>query len=119
MEIFPSLRGILRISGLGVQRESPLEQYGPVGGGARLFPKSGMRLELGLPPDCEVSVLCLTGCSGFRIVAGEPWIYQGLPRTEIAEPIALKAPAPIGLPMLGPSGGICPTKSAHKYCHLW
>ena len=129
----------------------------------RLIPTSGLRLGLGLPPDCEVPFWCLTGCSGFRSVAGdtrrgarplshpgvdrslgggsrsttrsccrsqrrgiqdscpgsrwkewvEPWIYLGSPRTGKSEPIALWAPAPIGLPRWGLSGYL-----SHEVCSL-
>ena len=38
MVIFPSRRGLLRIPGLGVHREIPLERCGPLGGGAAARP---------------------------------------------------------------------------------
>ena len=164
MVIFPSRRGLLRIPGLGVHREIPLERCGPLGGGAAARPHvrgatgvgtatSTVRCPFGASLGVQASEVLLeaptevpgpfptltsTGRSaedlgvprgaaatasagGYRTrvqdAAGrkwvEPWIHQGSPRTEKSEPIALRAPAPIGFPRWGPSG--C---RSHEVCPL-
>jgi hypothetical protein len=70
MEIFPSRRGLLRIPGLGVHREIPLERCGPLGGGAAARPHVRGATGVGTATSTVRCIWCLTGCSGFRNVAG-------------------------------------------------